>query len=195
MSGARGSRALAPRRPPRTAVPAAAAAPTSVDHESRVHDDHHDALRLWLRLLTCTMLVERDIRARLRSDFATTLPRFDLMAQLQRYPAGLRMGELSQRMMVTGGNVTSLTDQLVAEGLVERRDIEGDRRAYAVRLTPKGRRSFDAMAGAHERWIVALLSGLEAPARSRLHALLGRLKQTLPARSGSANGKRKEGSR
>ncbi len=162
---------------------ATAASAPPADHESRVHDDHHDALRLWLRLLTCTTLVERDIRARLRTDFATTLPRFDLMAQLQRYPAGLRMGELSQRLMVTGGNVTSLTDQLVEEGLVERRPIEGDRRAYAVRLTAKGRRSFGAMAARHERWIVELLSGLESSECNRLYALLGRLKQTLPARS------------
>src|SRR5512135_2946428 len=84
------------------------------DHESRLHDDHHESLRLWLRLLTCTLLIERRIRARLREDFGTTLPRFDLMAQLERNPAGLRMGELSQRLMVTGGNVTGITDQLVA---------------------------------------------------------------------------------
>ena len=82
------------------------------DAESRVHDDHHDALRLWLRLLTCTMLIEGRIRGRLRERFATTLPRFDLMAQLERHPEGLRMGELSRRMMVTGGNVTGITAEI-----------------------------------------------------------------------------------
>src|ERR1700720_591351 len=117
-----------------------------VDPESRVHDAHHDALRLWLRLFTCTQLVERAIRARLRRDFNTTLPRFDLMAQLERNPGGLKMSELSKRLLVTGGNVTGITDQLVAEGLVRREPIEGDRRAFSVRLTPKGKRIFDAMA-------------------------------------------------
>src|SRR5262249_20722600 len=97
------------------------------DLESRVHDDHHDSLRLWLRLLTCTSLIEGRIRARLREAYATTLPRFDLMAQLERYPSGLTMGELSRRLMVTGGNVTGITDQLVDDGLVERRAIPGDR--------------------------------------------------------------------
>lgn len=115
------------------------------------------ALRLWLRLLTCTQLVEKQVRTALREQFDTTLPRFDLMAQLERAPDGLRMNELSRRMMVTGGNVTGITDQLVAEGLVRRIDVEGDRRAYRVCLTPKGREAFEHMARAHEDWIVRAL--------------------------------------
>jgi DNA-binding MarR family transcriptional regulator len=169
------------------AVKARADIATVADPESRIHDDHHESLRLWLRLLTCTMLIERRIRARLREDYATTLPRFDLMAQLERNPAGLKMGELSRRLMVTGGNVTAITDQLVGEGLVERRPIAHDRRAYAVRLTPKGKQVFDTMAVAHERWVIDLLAGLDAGERKRLHALLGRVKTTLPLRMMAAS--------
>jgi len=149
---------------------------SAIDPESRLTDDHHDSLRLWLRLLTCTSLIERRIRVALRERFAMTLPRFDLMAQLERNAEGLKMGELSRRLMVTGGNVTGLTDQLVAEGLVERRPIAGDRRAYAVRLTAKGKRAFDAMAAEHERWIVELLGCVSAAERDQLYSLLGRLK-------------------
>jgi len=89
--------------------------------------------------------------------------------------------------MVTGGSVTGITDQLVAEGLVERQPIAHDRRAYAVRLTPKGKRAFDAMAVAHERWVIDLLSGLDAGGRKRLHTLLGRLKVAVPTRNTAAN--------
>jgi len=149
------------------------------DHESRAHDRHHESLRLWLRLLACTTLIERAIRTRLHRRFATTLPRFDLMAQLERSPGGLRMGELSRRMMVTGGNVTGITDQLVAEGLVERRPIASDRRAQAVRLTAKGRRRFMAMAAEHERWVEEITGPLPAAERARLYALLGRLKTAI----------------
>ena len=117
MNASRTSRSTGPVRSVKARADVAAVA----DPESRIHDDHHESLRLWLRLLTCTMLIERRIRAGLREAFATTLPRFDLMAQLERNPAGLKMGELSRRLMVTGGNVTAITDQLVAEGLVERR--------------------------------------------------------------------------
>lgn len=156
--------------------------PPTADPESRLTDDHHDSLRLWLRLLTCTSLIERHIRVALRERFAMTLPRFDLMAQLERNPQGLKMGELSRRLMVTGGNVTGLTDQLVGEGLVERQAIEGDRRAYAVRLTAKGKRAFDAMAAEHERWIVDLLGGMTTEERDQLYALLGRLKAGVLAR-------------
>ena len=157
------------------------------DRESHLDDDHHDALRLWLRLLTCSMLIESRIRARLRERFATTLPRFDLMAQLERNPEGLRMGELSRRLMVTGGNVTGITSALVAEGLVERRAIAGDRRAHAIRLTPAGRRAFDAMAAEHEKWVKEMVGGLTATDRERLYALLGILKTTISGSDSAAD--------
>ena len=153
--------------------------PDSPDPETRLHDEHHESLRLWLRLLTCTMTIEGRVRARLRDRFAITLPRFDLMAQLERHPQGLKMGELSRRLMVTSGNVTGLTDQLVDEGLVERRPIPADRRAFLVRLTAKGKRAFDAMAAEHESWVVAMFAALSAREREDLHRLLGRLKSTL----------------
>jgi DNA-binding MarR family transcriptional regulator len=153
------------------------------DPESRVSNAHHGALRLWLRLFTCTQMVERKVRARLRERYAMTLARFDLMAQLERAPTGLRMNELSHRLMVTGGNVTGLTDQLVAEGLVVRKAIAADRRAYAVRLTAKGRRAFAAMAAEHERWIVDIMADLPTDDRNRLYASLGRLKQALRSRA------------
>ena len=81
------------------------------DFESRASDTHHESLRLWLRLLTCATMIERHVRANLRERFAISLPRFDLMAQLERHPEGLRMGELTRRLMVTGGNVTGITDR------------------------------------------------------------------------------------
>lgn len=147
-----------------------------MDLEARAHAEHPEELRLWLRLLTCTQLVERELRTRLRDEFETTLPRFDLMAQLERVPSGLRMSELSRRMMVTGGNVTGITDQLEAEGLVERVPVEGDRRAFSVRLTPTGRKQFKAMAERHESWIVDAFAGLSSTEIQALHQLLGKVK-------------------
>jgi DNA-binding MarR family transcriptional regulator len=147
-----------------------------MDMEARAHSEHPQELRLWLRLLTCTQLVEKQVRAQLRERFDTTLPRFDLMAQLERAPEGLKMKELSHRMMVTGGNVTGITDQLVAEGLVDRAEVEGDRRAYRVRLTAKGRRLFNEMAHQHEQWIVQAFAGLSAKDMATLHKLLGKVK-------------------
>src|SRR5689334_22720590 len=155
------------------------------DAESRVSQADHLSLRLWLRLLTCTTMIERRVRER----FDITLARFDLMAQLARTRHGLRMSELSRRLMVTGGNVTGLTDQLVAEGLVVRREDRSDRRVFTVSLTPKGRRQFDAMAAEHERWIVESLGGLPAGEREALYELLGRLKPAL-ARALDAHGER-----
>lgn len=148
-----------------------------MDLEARIHSTHPQALRLWLRMLTCTQLIEKQVRAGLRDEFNTTLPRFDLMAQLEREPQGMKMNELSRRMMVTGGNITPVTDQLVREGLVERMGLPQDRRAWLVRLTPAGRSLFKKMAKRHEAWIVAAFVALKEPEITQLHALLGQVKQ------------------
>ena len=148
-----------------------------MDMEAQSHSSHPEALRLWLRLLTCTQLIEKQVRSNLREQFDTTLPRFDLMAQLQRNADGLKMNELSRRLMVTGGNVTGVTDQLVAEGLVERMEVDGDRRAYCVRLTVLGRKTFEEMARQHEAWIVSSFDVLTAKEVEALYKLLGRVKE------------------
>ena len=156
-------------------------ASAGADTETRATSEHAPDLRLWLRTLACTNLIENHIRARLRAEFGITLPRFDLMAQLERSPQGLKMGELSKRMMVTGGNVTGITDQLVAEGLVVREDSPKDRRAYIVKLTPEGRRSFRKMAEAHESWIVELYAGMDEKQRNQLYDLLAVVKTSATA--------------
>jgi DNA-binding MarR family transcriptional regulator len=155
------------------------AAAEVIDLETRLTQDHHQSLKLWLRMLSCTVKIENEIRSRLRGEFGITLPRFDLMAQLERHPEGLRMGELSKRMMVTGGNITGITDQLEQEKLVLRVPDPNDRRAYSVKLTPAGRRAFARMAAVHEEWITALMSGLSKSEKSTLSQLLSQLKTRL----------------
>ena len=150
-----------------------------LDLASRLTQDHHQSLKLWLRMLSCTVRIENEIRSRLRAGFGITLPRFDLMAQLERHPDGLRMGELSRRMMVTGGNVTGITDQLEREGLVLRVPDPHDRRAWAVRLTPAGRAAFAEMAAVHERWIDEMLADIPQQDKTSLIALLASMKQRL----------------
>lgn len=138
-----------------------------------------DSLRLWLRLLTCANLIEAEIRKRLRVEFGTTLPRFDLLAALDRNGEGLTLGDVSRRMMVSNGNVTGLAARLEAEGLVERRLDAGDRRAFRLRLTARGAREFSRQSAAHEGWIAELLGSLAEAERAQLHRLLGRAKTSI----------------
>jgi DNA-binding MarR family transcriptional regulator len=142
-----------------------------------------EAVRVWLRLLSCTNLIEARIRARLRDRFDTTLPRFDLLAQLdgaaREGSAGLTMTRLSRRMMVTNANVTALVVRLESEGLVRRRASPGDRRAQVVSLTPAGRRALAAMTPEHGRWVEAMFAGLSRGEREALHALVGTLKASV----------------
>ena len=155
------------------------AVPAAIDAETRVHDDHHVSLRLWLRLLSCTNQIEGRVRQNLQATFDTTLPRFDLMAQLERAPHGLKMSELSQRMMVTGGNVTGITDGLEKEGLVVREVDPADRRVYRVKLTAEGERQFRRMAAEHEKWVIDLFGTLPPRQKKQLMDLLGVLKEHL----------------
>ena len=148
-----------------------------MDREFIARRGDHSALRIWLRLLTCTQLIERRVRSGLREEFGTTLPRFDLMAQLERAPAGLRMGELSRRLMVTGGNITAIVDQLEKEGQGERLDDSADRRAFRIRLTRSGEKSFAEMAREHEEWVVDMLSGLSRREQDDLLRLLAKAKE------------------
>jgi DNA-binding MarR family transcriptional regulator len=152
-----------------------------LDSESRIKDDDHQALKLWLRLLTCTNMVEATLRQRLREHFDSTLPRFDLLAQLDRHPEKLRMGELSSLMMVSGGNVTGLVTQMEKEGLVSRSPMETDRRTFQVGLTRAGKRYFRKMAMSHEQWIVDMFAGMDHDHQQDLMEALGSLKGSVKA--------------
>jgi DNA-binding MarR family transcriptional regulator len=149
----------------------------NADAETRLHDDHHLSVRLWLRMLACTNRIENFVRQNLQAKFETTLPRFDLMAQLERAPQGLKMSELSQRMMVTGGNVTGITDGLEKEGLVVREVDTADRRVFRVKLSAEGQRQFRRMATEHEQWVIELFEGVSMKHKNQLVELLGDLKQ------------------
>lgn len=162
-----------------------------VDLETRATKGDHQALRLWLRLLSCTVRIENHVRSGLRQDFETTLPRFDLMAQLERHPEGLRMSEVSKRLMVSRGNVTGITDQLEREGLVIRTLDRTDRRALTVKLTETGLKRFREMAAQHEQWIVELFRGLSSEEKQLMFHLLQKLKAHLSGLGASRTSSRK----
>jgi DNA-binding MarR family transcriptional regulator len=150
-----------------------------LDAETKVAErphDHKDELRLWLRLFTCKELIEGEVRRRLRESFDVTLPRFDLMAQLERAPKGMTLGELSQRMMVSNGNVTGLVDRLVEQGLITRQPSPKDRRAQIVSLTAQGRKSFRAMARTNGDWVGEFFADLSVTDIEMLMKLLGKTK-------------------
>ena len=151
-------------------------------------DHHRDELRLWLRLLTCTSLIESEVRRRLRERFDVTLPRFELMAQLDRAPQGMTLSDLSRRMMVSNGNLTGLVDRLVSSGHLDRRTSEVDRRAQVIRLTDLGRSEFRAMAAEHESWIASMFADLSRREQNDLMLLLGKTKGSARRAAGRISG-------
>jgi len=169
-----------------------------LDQETRATErpsDHKEELRLWLRMLASATLIEEEIRRRLREKYAVTLPRFDLLAQLEKAPIGLTLGELSQRLMVSNGNVTGLVDALVAEGIVTRNAAPADRRYAFVSLTKKGRLLFSEMARAHGDWIAEIFVDLTAPERAAMMRLLEKTKRStrkaIDARAVASPGRKK----
>lgn len=155
--------------------------PIPSDRESVVAEDDRLQLRLWLRLLTCAELIEDQVRTRLRTEFATTLPRFDVLAQLERAPDGLTMSVLSSRLMVSNGNVTGLVEAMARDGLVERRVNPADGRSALISATAAGQALFARMAPAHQGWIDGLMAGMSRAEMVLALELLGKLKQSVQA--------------
>jgi DNA-binding MarR family transcriptional regulator len=151
------------------------------DYE-RAGEHGKQPLKLWLRLFACATLIETEISRRLRTTFDISLAKFDFMAQLYRSPeGGMTMSQLGQCLMVTGGNITGLTDRLEKEGLAERRPHPTDRRSQVIGLTDKGRASFEAMAESHEEWVRQIIGDLPDDDGKQLMHGLGTLKQTVLA--------------
>jgi DNA-binding MarR family transcriptional regulator len=166
--------------------------PIPLDAETRVAErpaDHKAELRLWLRLFTCKTLIEGEVRRRLRDTFDVTFPRFDLLAQLDRTPNGMTLGELSGRMMVSNGNVTGLVERLTAQGLIDRRPSPTDRRVHIVRLTAEGRRFFRSMARANGDWIAEAFTDLTPGDIDTLMRLLAKAKASARKAIGRGGGK------
>lgn len=156
--------------------------PTSIDAETKAAQDpgdHKAELRLWLRLLTCTKLIENEVRRKLRRDFDFTLSRFDLLAQLDKASDGLVLGEVSKRLMVSPGNVTSLVERLIESGHISRFPSELDGRMQIIRLTEKGRKEFRRMARAHGDWIGEMFRDLSPSEIDELMDALATLKQSV----------------
>jgi len=159
---------------------------TEFDQESRLIADDHATTRLWLRMLTCTNLIESTLRSKMREEFSTTLPRFDFLAQLQRAPRGLSMGEISQRMMVSGGNVSGIASHLESMGWIQRDAEPNNRRTFIVTLTPLGAERFAEMAERHQKWLNALLADLSPEDQSALMRALAVLKKSVSMKAESS---------
>ena len=157
------------------------------DFETGVGSADRLELRVWLRLLTCTNLLGADVRQRLKLAADTALPRFDILAQLERAGGPMSMGDLSKRLMVSNGNVTGLIDRLAREGHVERVASAADRRVQMVSLTEAGAAFFAAIADEHRRWIGEMMSGLSADEMTTLYDLLARLKTSILAAERDSN--------
>ncbi len=156
--------------------------PDTADNPPIEDDSDTRKLGLWLRLITNTNIIEKEIRNLFRSEFKVTLPRFDLMSALYREPGGLTMGELSRKLLVSNGNVTGIVERLQKEGLVKRWSLPTDRRIYSVGLTPKGRTDFKVMADRHKEWVADILSDLNEDDVLPMVALLDNLREALKNR-------------
>jgi DNA-binding MarR family transcriptional regulator len=157
------------------------------DFETSLGSKDRMELRVWLRLLTCTNLLGAEVRQRLKQTADTTLPRFDILAQLERAGGPMSMGDLSRHLMVSNGNVTGLVDRLAREGLVERTPSPSDRRVQMVSLTKDGAAFFATIAGEHRRWIGEMMAGLSDEEMTTLYDLLARLKDSILAAEGDDN--------
>ena len=134
-----------------------------------------ERVRLWLKILKTQSAIEQQIRNSLRNEFDTTLPRFDVMSALDRFPEGLRMTEISGLLKVSNGNVTGIVERLTQDGLALRIAVRNDRRVQRVKLTRKGKAAFKKMATAHEKWLDEILEQVSSTQLQSLNGLLDKV--------------------
>ena len=139
---------------------------------ARGDTDSKARLRLWIRLLRATRIVEAQTRELFKERFNVTVPRFDVLAALYRKPEGMLMSEISRFLLVSNGNVTGIVDRLVSDGFVVRSQRNGDRRTSFVRLTTAGRAAFAEMSAAHEGWIDRLFGAVSEREAEQISAKL-----------------------
>lgn len=161
---------------------------TWLENDGPGQDESRQKLRIWLRLLSSTTLIENEIRSRLREQFAFTLPRFDLLAQLDRAEEGLSLGEVSRRLMVSAANITAIVEKLVEDGYITRVQSQTDRRAQIIRMTHAGRSAFRTMARAHSEWISEFFAELEGDDLAQINSALTQLKHTVQKHLSADNG-------
>lgn len=160
--------------------------PIAEKHDGKLGDRANT--RVWLRLLSCTMAIEKEVQRRF-GERGMTLPRFDVLAALDRHPEGMTMGALSKMLLVSNGNVTGLAQKLKGDGLIEMTPLPSDRRTQIVKLTSEGKQQFNKLSRAHHDWIDQMLAGLDFTQRERLYVALGTMKLSIAKASHGRKGR------
>jgi DNA-binding MarR family transcriptional regulator len=93
--------------------------------------------------------------------------------------SGLRLTDLSDRLLIRPPSVTGAVDRLERAGLVARDQATIDQRSKLVGLTPKGRELIQRIMAVHGQQIVRVLGGLTKREQAEFHRLLRRLGQHL----------------
>jgi MarR family 2-MHQ and catechol resistance regulon transcriptional repressor len=136
-------------------------------------DEEEMALRLWITLARCYVTFSRAVACKV-AEYDLTAPQFGVLEAL--YHVGpLSLGELAEKLLVTGGNVTYVMDRLEAQDLVARERSGDDRRVVRAHLTTKGRATIEAVFPGHVQFIRNLVNGLEPKDQEDLRGLLKKL--------------------
>ena len=157
-------------------VPATKAAPahTPVTAPAGSQED----IRTWLQLVKTVLPMEREVNRLFQQEFGQSLPRFDVLSQLERaLPDGLAVGVLAEHLIASAGNITRLVSRMADEGLVARRAADGDRRSQIVGITGKGLDIYRAMADRHTAWAVDRMGALTEHEKAAVKAILTKLRQ------------------
>ena len=131
------------------------------------------ALGMWVKLARASATFNLHAVQQIRS-FGLTQPQFGVLECLGHL-GPMPIGDLSKKMLVSGGNMTCVVDNLAKDGYVERVQSGDDRRSVIVRLTRKGTRLFEDVFVQHADRIAALASVLTEKEQEQLSALLRKL--------------------
>ena len=132
-------------------------------------------LRTWIRLLRLTRHTENRLRETMRVAHNRPQHRYDDMAALHRHDGPMKMSALSEMLLVSNGNASTVVDRLEKDGFVARKTDAQDRRVVMVTLTDAGRAHFDDAALGHEEMVDGILEAFGPEELDQIRALLHRV--------------------
>ncbi|MEX0856040.1 MAG: MarR family transcriptional regulator [Gemmatimonadota bacterium] len=113
-------------------------------------------------------------------EHGVTIPQFGVLEALFHL-GPLSLGDLADKLLVTGGNITYVMDRLEAQGFVVRERDPEDRRVVQARLTEAGCQIVGAAFPKYANFVLARVSLLEPEERCELRRLLKKLGKGLAA--------------
>lgn len=131
------------------------------------------SLKTWVKLARSFNTINKVVNEEINT-YGVTPSQFGVLEAL--YHLGdMPIGKLGEKILVTGGNMTVILDNLEKQGYIERIKSPTDRRSLFIKLTEKGRTLIEQVFPGHKLFVAEIISVLTEEEQIVLGSLLKKL--------------------